>query len=102
MYSKTNPPGDHGGYSASVDIRLRVNGCFFPAAQVAHDQVILRNASSLPAGPAEIIATIDGAVERWPVLISDREQVRRIIPIVLQPTSDDSDLPPPPGPRPRD
>lgn len=73
------------GYSADVDLELRVNGCVFPLAQMGPDRVILLNETPLPDGPAEVIATIDGEAERWPVEIADRHLSRRIVPITLGP-----------------
>jgi hypothetical protein len=70
-------------YSAEVDLQLRVNGCVFALAQMGSNRVVLREETVLPEGPAEVIATIDGEVERWEVEISDRHLVRRVVPIVL-------------------
>jgi hypothetical protein len=66
---------------ASIDLRLRVNGCTFPATQVGSSQVVLVESVALPEGPAEIVADIDGHEERWPVDIANRDQVRRVVPI---------------------
>lgn len=76
-------PAD-GGYSASVSLTLRINGCRFPAAQIGRDRVVLREAVALPAGPAEMIAVIDGHEHRWPIRIQDREQAREVVPIEIE------------------
>lgn len=73
-----------GGYSASVDLRLRVNGCTFPALQVGRDRVVLSEVCSLPEGPAEVIVIVDGVEDRFPVRIEDRGLVREVIPVVIE------------------
>lgn len=73
-----------GGYSASVDLRLRVNGCVFAATHVGRDRVVLSEASSLPDGPAEVIVIVDGKERRFPVRIDGRELVRDVIPVVQE------------------
>lgn len=74
-------PHKASAYSADVKLQLRVNGCVFPVAQIGSDRVVLHTASALPDGPAEIIATIDGSVERWSVQIDDRQLTRQVVPI---------------------
>lgn len=69
------------GYSAAVDLNLRVNGCIFPLSHTAHDRVVLMHEMALPDGTAEIIITIDGEEMRRSVEIADRHLVRRIVPI---------------------
>lgn len=73
-----------GGYSATIDLRLRVNGCVFAATHVGRDRVILSEASSLPDGPAEVIVVVDGQERRFPIRIADRQQVRVVIPVSIE------------------
>jgi hypothetical protein len=73
------------GYSADVKLDLRVNGCLFPLAQMGPNRLILRQETSLPDGPAEVIATIDGEPQRWTVDIADCHLTRRMVPIILGP-----------------
>lgn len=71
------------GYSAEVDLQLRVNGCLFAATHVGGDRVILAEAAKLPDGPAEVIVTVDGVEDRFPVLIENRDRVRQVVPVRL-------------------
>lgn len=73
----------HGsGYSADVRLRLRVNGSVFNLAQVGHDRVIFDEAQVLPEGRAEVIVIVDGYEMRREVLIENRQQARRVVPVV--------------------
>lgn len=72
-----------GGYSASVKLTLRVNGCVFGASHMGRDRVILRESTQLPDGPAEMIAIIDGHESRWPVRIDNRHESRQIVPVEI-------------------
>lgn len=71
------------GYSASVQLRLRVNGCVFAASHVSRGEVVLREPTALPDGPAEIIVAVDGTEDRFPVRIDNRDQVRHVVPVTL-------------------
>ena len=72
-------------YSAAVQLRLRVNGCVFSASHVSRDEVVLREPTALPDGPAEILVTVDGQESRYPVRIDNRSEARRVVPVVLVP-----------------
>lgn len=56
-------------YSATVDLRLRVNGRILDVGQVGHKFLILAEASEVPPGTeAELVITVDG-----------KESVRRVV-----------------------
>lgn len=78
------PKYEGSGYSASVELRLRVNGCVFPLAQVAGDRVIFDEPTALPEGDAEVLVTVDGKEQRTAVRIEDRGVARRVVPIVIE------------------
>lgn len=69
------------GYSASVSLRLRVNGCVFPLTHAGPDRVILQEPAPLPDGDAELIVTVDGQETRRRVNIEGRTLARRVVPI---------------------
>lgn len=77
-------PNPNGVYSATVQLQLRVNGCLFAASQVSSDEVVLREPTALPDGPAEILVTVDGVEDRFPVRIADRHEVREVVPVALE------------------
>lgn len=77
----TTPTYGNSGYSASVSLRLRVNGCVYPLAQVGQDRVMFDTPTILPEGDAELIVTIDGQEIRRRVNIGERAIPRCVIPV---------------------
>jgi hypothetical protein len=69
------------GYSANVKLRLRVNGCLFPLAQVGHDRVMFDQPTVLPEGEAEVIVIVDDQEIRRVVHIDDRTVPRLVVPV---------------------
>jgi hypothetical protein len=59
------------GYSAVVEMELRVNGHVFRIGQLAPDFIILRDAVDLPPSQGEITVSIDGHINRWPVWLPE-------------------------------
>jgi hypothetical protein len=58
------------GYSASVDIRLEVDGVVLDVAQVERESLILREPyESPPTGNARIVITVDGREHLHPVFL---------------------------------
>lgn len=55
------------GHSSDVRMHLIVNGDTIPLAQLGPDMVILDAPIELPPTDAEIVLSIDGRVDRWPV-----------------------------------
>jgi hypothetical protein len=70
------------GFSAAVDMQLRVNGHVFSIGQLGPDFVMLKDPADHPPAAAEITVTIDGRVRCWTVQLVDgiiaRERRTRI------------------------
>jgi len=63
--------GYKNGQSAVVRMRLLLNGCSLPIAQLGPDFLILREPAECPPSKAEITLTVDGKEERWPVRLPE-------------------------------
>lgn len=60
------------GFSAEVDIRLRVSGMNLDVAQVSREFLILREASEVaPGTTGQVVVTIDGREHVYPVLLHE-------------------------------
>jgi hypothetical protein len=57
------------GYSAKVELALRIHGELFDVCQTGPDFVILREARVLPAVPAELLVTVDGECDLYPIVL---------------------------------
>jgi len=79
-----------GSYSADVRLRLHVNGTVFRLAQLAPDEVVLKEATALPEGDAVMVAVIDGHEQKWAVRIDEavraasRVSPVRVVPIEIE------------------
>ena len=61
-----------GGYSASIDLRLRVNGGEYRVAQVGESFLIMRDKITVPPETdAEVIITVDGEQFVHPVFLHE-------------------------------
>jgi hypothetical protein len=59
-------------YSATVDIRLRVNGKLLDVSQVSEFYLILNEpAEAAPGTSAEVIITVDGRPSVRPIVLHD-------------------------------
>ena len=59
------------GHSAEVRIKLRINGCALPVAQLGPDFLILHEPGEFPASEAEIELSVDGQQEHWTVYLPE-------------------------------
>jgi hypothetical protein len=57
------------GYSSVVDLRLIVNGETVDVGQTGPDRIMLRQPRELPAGPAELVITVDGKKTTYPIVL---------------------------------
>jgi hypothetical protein len=57
------------GYSAVVDLRLEWNGSSIDVAKTGPDRITLSEPRELPAGPAELIITVDGKKTTYPIVL---------------------------------
>ena len=57
------------GYSASVEIRLTVNGDCLEVSQVGEELLILQRARELPPSNARLEIIIDGEEKGYPILL---------------------------------
>lgn len=81
MDSTNGPTTMNGGYSAEVDLSLRVNGCRFAASHVARDHVILVAPAAVPGGLAEVVVVVDGVTSRRAVVLDACGEERHVVPI---------------------
>jgi hypothetical protein len=72
------------GYSADVRLMLVLNGRRLPLAQTGPDDVILPEAAVIPAGPAELLAVIDGRERRWRVRLAGTDTPARVVPMTIE------------------
>jgi hypothetical protein len=77
--SETSP-----GYSADVRLTLVLNGRRLPLSQAGPDDVILREPAVVPAGPAEVVAVIDGHERRWRVRLAGTNGPARVVPMTIE------------------
>lgn len=59
-----------GGYSAKVDLQLRVNGEVLEVTQTGPDRIILRHARELKAEPAELVISVDGESTTYQIMLN--------------------------------
>jgi hypothetical protein len=67
------------GYSAVVELRLMLNGESIDVAKTGPDRITLVEPRELPAGPAELIITIDGRDTIHPVVLQASSAASRIV-----------------------
>ena len=73
---------DRNEHSADVKIDLILNGHTLPVAQLGPDFLVLDHPADYPAGPANILMSVDGEAERWSVRLPEGVQTtRRKVPI---------------------
>lgn len=59
-----------GGYSAKVDLQLRVGGEVLAVTHTGPDRIILREARELKPEPAELIITVDGESTTYQIMLN--------------------------------
>jgi hypothetical protein len=59
------------GYSAYVRLHLVVGDRSLELGQIGPENVILREAIEIPAGPAEVVMHVDDFERRWQVYLPD-------------------------------
>jgi hypothetical protein len=58
------------GHSATVDIRLEIDGVVLEVAQVGRESLILREPyESPPTGDARVVITVDGREHAHPIIL---------------------------------
>ncbi|HMQ15672.1 MAG TPA: hypothetical protein PKC49_06840, partial [Phycisphaerae bacterium] len=67
------------GYSADVQIELRIGGKRFPVAQTGGGKLILDQPTMLPSSEGEVVMHIDGHEHRWRVALQPTTQPERVI-----------------------
>ncbi len=66
-------------YSASVDLQLQLNGETIDVAKTGPDRITLSEPREIPAGPAEIVVTVDGRKSIYPVVLQATDGPSRIV-----------------------
>lgn len=69
----------NGAHSATVRLYVVVAGEHIPLAQVGGNRLYFAEPTMLPAGPAEIVAEIDGQTRVWPITLPACDTPREII-----------------------
>jgi hypothetical protein len=72
-------PKPSNGYSAHVQLELRVGEARFPLAQIANDRIILDHAMVLPGTTGEVLAIIDSKERRWMATWVESETPRQVV-----------------------
>lgn len=67
------------GYSAQVQIELRIAGVRIPVAQTGGGRLIFDRPLMLPASEGEVVMHIDGHEHRWRVVLQPPQQPERVI-----------------------
>ncbi|MBW3542082.1 MAG: hypothetical protein KY476_17570 [Planctomycetes bacterium] len=58
-------------YSSDVELKLVVEGSEYRLAQIGPGFIMFRDTPRLPQCMAEIVMTVDGREQRWPVRLVD-------------------------------
>jgi len=61
------PKSSQGGHSAQVKMKLLVNGCSLPVAQMGPDFLLVTEAIDHPPVDASIVMRVDDSERRWEV-----------------------------------
>ena len=75
------------GYSAKVRLELLVDGQSIPLAQSGHDRVILAAPTTVAAGPAQVVVTVDDVRNVWDVEVLPHDAGAQKLPIRQVPES---------------
>jgi hypothetical protein len=67
------------GYSATVDLQLSRNGEMIDVAKTGPDRITLSQPRELPAGPAELIITVDGRKTTYPIVLRATDGPARVV-----------------------
>ncbi len=67
------------GYSAVVNLQLLFNGETIDVAQTGPDRITLSEQRELGGGPGELVITVDGKSDRYPVVLQATDGLSRIV-----------------------
>jgi len=68
-----------GGYSASVDVYMIVNGQRIEIAEIGPDSMVLRDHEQVVRGAAEIVIEVDGQKETHHVILCNHDTASSIL-----------------------